>query len=151
LKAKFVLDGKAPTPEKANVNKDIEVCGKHKLVDETFKINAQTGAIQNVAVFLSPKPGAAKPKIHPVYEKADANVVLDNHNCHFEPHIVIVRTTQKLVVNRLRWPQHKADFFVNTPQRPDPGRRQYASLKGRRRVHAPFVQHPPLDGARFCP
>jgi hypothetical protein len=116
LKAKFILDGKAPTPEKANINKDIEVCGKHKIVDETFKINAETGAIQNVVIFLSPKPGSPKPKIHPDYEKAPAEVVLDNHNCHFVPHVVILRTTQKLVIKNTDPVGHntKADFFNNT-------------------------------------
>lgn len=116
LKAKFILDGKAPVPAKANVNKDIEVCGKHKLVDETFKINAETGAIQNVVIFLSPKPGAPKPKVHPDFEKAAAEVVLDNHNCHFAPHIVILRTTQKLVIKNSDSVGHntKADFFNNT-------------------------------------
>ena len=116
LKAKFILDGKAPMPEKANINKDIEVCGKHKIVDETYKINAETGAIQNVVVFLSPKPGSPKPKIHPDYEKAPTDVVLDNHNCHFVPHIVILRTTQKLVIKNSDPVGHntKADFFNNT-------------------------------------
>ncbi|MCE9525887.1 MAG: hypothetical protein K8R36_07515 [Planctomycetales bacterium] len=116
LKAKFILDGKAPVPAKANVNKDIEVCGKHKLVDETYKINAETGAIQNVVIFLSPKPGAPKPKVHPDFEKAAAEVVLDNHNCHFEPHVVILRTTQKLVIKNSDSVGHntKADFFNNT-------------------------------------
>lgn len=116
LKAKFILEGKAPIPEKSNINKDIEVCGKHKLVDETFKINAETGAIQNVVIFLSPKPGSAKPKIHPDYEKAPAEVVLDNRDCHFVPHIVILRTTQKLVLKNSDPVGHntKADFFNNT-------------------------------------
>jgi hypothetical protein len=116
LKAKFILAGKAPTPKKADVNKDMEICGKHKLVDETFKINAETGAIQNVVMFLSPKPGAPKPKIHPDYEKAAKDVILDNHNCRFEPHIVILRTTQKLVIKNSDPVGHntKADFFNNT-------------------------------------
>jgi plastocyanin len=117
LKAKFILVGKPPTPEKLKVDKDIEVCGKHKLVDEKYKINAETGAIQNVVIYLSPKPGTPKPKIHPDYEKAAAEVVLDNHNCHFEPHIVTVRTTQKLVVKNSDPVGHntKADFFENIP------------------------------------
>ena len=116
LKAKFILDGKGPTAEKLKVDKDVEVCGKHKLVDETYKINAETGAIQNVVIYLSPKPGTTKPKIHPDYEKAAAEVVLDNHNCHFEPHIVTIRTTQKLVIKNSDPVSHntKADFFENT-------------------------------------
>jgi hypothetical protein len=117
LKAKFILDGKGPVPDKLKVDKDVDVCGKHKLVDETYKINAETGAIQNVVIYLSPKPGTSKPKVHPDYEKAAAEVVLDNHNCHFEPHIVTVRTTQKLVVKNSDPVGHntKADFFENTP------------------------------------
>lgn len=115
LKARFILDGKAPVPEKSKIDKDIEVCGKHKLVDETFKINAKTGAIQNVVIYLSPKIGAAKPTIHPDFAKVAENVVLDNHNCHFEPHIVIVRTTQKLVIKNSDPVGHntKAEFFNN--------------------------------------
>jgi hypothetical protein len=98
LKAKFVLDGKPPVPEKSKVDKDVAVCGKHKLVDETYIINAATGEIKNVVLFLSPKPGSAKPTVHPDYDKAPDTVELDNRNCHFEPHIVLMRTTQKLVI-----------------------------------------------------
>ena len=117
LKAKFILDGKPPVPEKSKVDKDIDVCGKHKLVDETYKINAETGAIQNVFVYLTPKSGTPKPKIHPDYEKAPAEVVLDNHNCHFEPHAITIWTTQKLVIKNSDPMSHntKADFLENTP------------------------------------
>jgi hypothetical protein len=117
LKAKFILDGKPPTPDKLKVDKDVEVCGKHKLVDETYKINAETGAIQYVVVYLTPKPGTPKPKIHPDYEKGAAEVVLDNHNCRFEPHVISIRTTQKLVIKNSDPMSHntKADFLENTP------------------------------------
>ena len=117
LKTKFILDGKAPSPDKVKVDKDIEFCGKHKLVDETFIINAENSGIKNVVIFLSPKPGAQKPKIHPDYDKGPAEVILDNHNCRFEPHIVIVRTTQNLVIKNSDMIGHntKADFFNNTP------------------------------------
>lgn len=116
LKVKFTLEGKAPVPAKANVNKDIEVCGKHKLVDETFKINAENNGIQNVVIFLSPKPGAPKPKVHPDYAKGAKDVVLDNHDCRFEPHIVILQTTQNLVLKNSDTVGHntKAEFFNNT-------------------------------------
>ncbi len=117
LKAKFILEGTAPTPEKANVNKDVELCLKHKLVDETFKIDAKSGAIQNVLIFLSPKPGTAKPKIHPDFLKAPSDVVLDNLNCRFTPHIVTLYTAQKLVIKNSDPVGHntKADFFENVP------------------------------------
>ena len=117
LKARFVLEGKAPVPAKAAITKDIEICGKHKIVDETLVVNPANNGIANVVVFLSVKPGGTKPTIHPEYAKTEkADVILDNHNCRFEPHIVIMRTTQKLVIGNKDPMGHntKADFFTNT-------------------------------------
>lgn len=115
LKAKFILDGKPPDPEKLNINKDVELCLKHKLVDEKFRINAETGAIQDVLVFLTPKPGSAKPTIHPDYLKDPADVVLDNKNCRFTPHLVTIFTAQKLVIKNSDPVGHNtnANFFEN--------------------------------------
>ncbi len=115
LKARFILDGKAPTSEKAKVDKDIELCLKHKIVDETFKVNAETGAIQNIVIFLSPKSGSPKPKIHPDFDKAPADVVLDNHNCRFTPHVFTIYTAQKLVIKNSDPVGHNtnANFFEN--------------------------------------
>ena len=39
-----------------------------------------------------------KPKIHPDYDKdAKAEVMVDNENCRFEPHVPAIRTGQTLV------------------------------------------------------
>src|SRR5678816_1930800 len=115
LKAKFVLDGKPPVPEKLKIDKDIELCLKHKPVDEKFRINAETGAIQDVLVFISPKSDGAKLTIHPDYLKDPADVVLDNKNCRFSPHIVTLFTAQKLIIKNSDPVGHntKADFFEN--------------------------------------
>jgi hypothetical protein len=94
LKGRFVLDGKAPTPAKIDVTKDQDVCGKHNLADETLVVG-EKGGVANVIVWVRTKDVA----VHPDYTaKANEKVVLDNHNCRFEPHVLVMRNTQKLEV-----------------------------------------------------
>ena len=94
LKGKFVLDGTPPTPAKLTVDKDVNVCGKHNLVDESIDIG-EKGAIKNIVIYLKTE----KPAIHPDYEaSAKDEAVLDNKNCRFEPHVLVMRTTQSLVI-----------------------------------------------------
>lgn len=98
LSITFKLDGKAPTPKPSVVNKDEAVCGKHKLVDETLLVNSANSGIANVIMWLTPDRGT-KVAAHPDYEAAaKSEVPFDNKDCRFEPHIVVLRTTQTLLV-----------------------------------------------------
>lgn len=113
LEGTFVIKGAAPTPAKIVVDKDPQFCGKHNLVDEKLVVNKENGGIANVVVYLFDQ---AKPKIHPDYEKtAKAEVVVDNANCRFEPHVAAMRTGQTLVLGNKDPIGHntKADFFNN--------------------------------------
>lgn len=115
LEAQFLLKGTAPTPEKLQVNKDPEFCGKHNLVSENVVVNPDNKGLANVVVYLM---DTAKPKIHPDYEKdAKAEVTLDNENCRFAPHVAAIRTGQTLVLGNKDPIGHntKADFFQNPP------------------------------------
>jgi hypothetical protein len=94
LKGKFVYDGKPPAAVPLNITKDIEVCGKHNLVDESLVVG-KDGGLANVVVYVRTK-GV---KVNPEYAKAaKASVILDNKNCHFVPHILPMVVTQTLVV-----------------------------------------------------
>ncbi len=96
LKGKFVLKGAAPTPDAINVTKDVEVCGKHNLHNESLVVG-DGGGIANVVIYLSLGRGTKAPAAHPSYaETATAEVSLDNHDCRFEPHVAAMRTTQTL-------------------------------------------------------
>ncbi|NCA12475.1 methylamine utilization protein, partial [bacterium] len=93
LKGRFVFGGDAPVAAELKADKDIEVCGKHKLLAEELVVGADKG-VANVVVFVRDK-GV---KVHPDLAKPSGDVVLDNKNCRFEPHVAVVQTGQKLVI-----------------------------------------------------
>jgi hypothetical protein len=94
LSGRFVFEGTAPTPAKINVDKDVQVCGNHNLTDESL-IVGDKGGVANVVVWVRTKDIS----VHPDYAAAaNEKVVLDNHNCRFEPHVLGMRDTQKLEV-----------------------------------------------------
>lgn len=115
LTAKFVFDGKAPAPKPVDVNKDQAFCGKHGLVDETLVVNPKNGGIANVVVYLMPSAGA-KVTAHPDYAKtAKDDVHVNNKNCRYDPHVVVMRTSQTLVIGNPDPIGHnsKGDLFSN--------------------------------------
>jgi len=115
LDGTFLYKGTPPTPAKIKAEKDPEFCGKHELVEETIVVNKENKGLANVVVYLM---DTAKPKIHPDYAKmAAAEVVVDNENCRFRPHVQAIRTGQTLVVGNKDPIAHntKAEFFNNNP------------------------------------
>lgn len=117
LKGKFVFEGTAPEAQKLVINKDVQVCGNHGLVDESLLVD-KNGGIANVVVALYLKPGAKGPAVHESYkDSAKSDVVLDNHNCRFAPHVTLLRTSQPLIVKNSDSVGHntKADLLKNKP------------------------------------
>jgi len=111
LKGRFVVEGKAPEAAALNTDKDQAVCAKHKLLSEKVVVD-KDGDLANVVVYLRDK----NPAVAPSYEaSAKDTVVLDNKECHFVPHIVLLRTTQTLDVKNSDPVGHntKADFINN--------------------------------------
>lgn len=97
LKGRLVYDGDAISPDPVNVNKDVEFCSKHNLVDETIKVG-ENGGLSGAFVYLYVKKGKSV-DIHPDLETPGSEpVVLDNKGCRFEPHAMIVRTGQTLEI-----------------------------------------------------
>ncbi|HEY2760272.1 MAG TPA: hypothetical protein VGI75_06005 [Pirellulales bacterium] len=113
LSGRFIYDGKAPAAEAITPNKDLEVCGKHPLVDEGLVVGPD-GGLANVFVWVRTK----NVKVAPEYEKtAKDKVVLDNKNCRFEPHALAMRNSQQLEVKNDDPVSHNtnADLQVNSP------------------------------------
>jgi plastocyanin len=114
LEATFVLKGKAPAPSKIAVTgADAPFCGKHNLVYEKLLVNKENGGIENVVVYIFPTPGQKVP-VHPDYEKtAKETVEFVNEKCRYSPHVLTLRTGQKLVLTNKDPFGHnfKAEFF----------------------------------------
>ena len=94
IRGRFVYGGQAPAPTPLSVTKDVDFCGKHSLREESLVIGAE-GGVKNVVVFLRTRD----PKVHESYaEKIKQPVVFDNHDCRFEPHVLLVHTSQPLEI-----------------------------------------------------
>jgi plastocyanin len=92
IKGRFLFGGDAPAAAALKADKDVEVCGKHKLESEELVVGADKG-VANVVVFVRDKEVKVNPAV-----KATAPAVLDNKGCRFEPHVVFVQTGQELVI-----------------------------------------------------
>jgi hypothetical protein len=92
---KFVYNGPSPSAALLAVTKDEQVCGKHGLHDESIELGSGNG-LKNVVVFLADKKAA----VHPDYEAtAKDTIKFDNEHCRFEPHVLVMRTSQVLEVH----------------------------------------------------
>jgi hypothetical protein len=115
LDGQFIFKGTPPAPKPIVPDKDVPVCGKHKLFDEQVVVDKDSKGIAGIAVYLFSAPGA-KVKIHPDLAKPSSEgVLVDNKNCRFEPHVTAVRTGQKFIVGNGDPVGHntKAEFFKN--------------------------------------
>lgn len=110
LSGRFAYFGDVPKPEKLDIIRDADVCGKHGLVDESLVINKDNRGIANIVVWLYSKKDVP---VHPdLVDKSDP-VTLDNLNCSFKPRVLRVRTGQVFrAVNSDPVPHNVACFAV---------------------------------------
>ncbi|HEY1600139.1 MAG TPA: methylamine utilization protein [Pirellulales bacterium] len=94
LKGQFIYNGKAPEPKKLDTTKE-PVCVPHNLVDESLLV-APDGGIKNVVIFVRTKK--ADLKINPALGEPPAQIEIDNKNCRFEPHLLVLQVGQTLLV-----------------------------------------------------
>ncbi|MEY3203899.1 MAG: hypothetical protein RLZZ21_230 [Planctomycetota bacterium] len=95
IKGRFVFGGDAPSAAELKADKDVEVCGKHKLVAEELVVGADKG-IANVVVYVRDKGVKVNPEL--ASAAAGQKPELDNKDCRFEPHVQFVQTGQELVI-----------------------------------------------------
>jgi len=136
LTGTFVFDGVAPPPKALVVNKDQEFCGRFGAVDESLIVNKRNGGIKNIVVYLYSKPDGPQPKVHPGYAKtATSEVVFDNIRCRFVPHVVLLRTTQTLLLKNSDAVGHNAKIETRANSAANPLIRAGSVLK--RKFDAP--------------
>jgi plastocyanin len=114
IKGKFVFGGDAPSAGELKADKDVEVCGKHKLLSEELIVGADKG-VANVVVFVRDKVVKVNPEV--AKAAAGAKVELDNANCRFEPHVTFVQVGQELVVKNSDTVMHNSNIATikNSP------------------------------------
>ncbi|MCA9175253.1 MAG: hypothetical protein KDB14_12280 [Planctomycetales bacterium] len=99
LKGRFAFVGDAPTPSPLTITQDREYCGKHDIHDESLLVNKDNQGIANVVVYLYAKRGEQMPSAHESYAAGAAEqVVLDNNQCRFAPHVCLLQTSQTLII-----------------------------------------------------
>jgi hypothetical protein len=97
LKGRFVVDGKPPEPPPLAIDNKDPFCVKEKPHNEAVVVSDK-GGLANAIVYLR-LGRRAKIEVHPDYAaKLSEPVVLDNHGCHFVPHVTLVRVGQQLEI-----------------------------------------------------
>jgi hypothetical protein len=120
LKGRLVYDGQAPAPQPLKIDKDQEVCGNLKLVDESLVVGP-TGGLANVVVYIHVNQGETSPPIHPDLAKAkEQPVVFDNLRCRFEPRVALLQIDQTLMLANSDPVAHnsKINTLTNAPINP---------------------------------
>ena len=121
LSGTFIYDGDPPPPKKLRITQDMALCTRHDVFDESLVVNKENSGLANTIVFLYQKRASDLLPIHPSYDAtATAKVTLDNVKCRFQPHVLVLRTSQILVVGNLDEVGHntKIDTFNNPPINP---------------------------------
>ncbi len=112
---------------KGTIPKTSEIVGKERdpfcaalsIRSELMLVNPKNNGIQNVALYVDTRKYKLK-EIHPSLKEVPKNkVVLDNINCVFVPHVLVVRAGQTITVKNSDKTGHNANFsafFANEPQ-----------------------------------
>ncbi len=118
LTATFVYGGDPFVASPLKITSDKEFCDRFEVLDETLVVNPQNQGIANVFVWLFLGRGEQAPEPHPSYaETAEDKILLDNLECRFDPHALVLRTTQTLILGNSDAIGHncKIDTFANPP------------------------------------
>jgi len=81
IEGQVTLQGVVPTPEKIEITKDEETCGKTEKINERLVVGAD-GGVQNVVVSIE-NIGRGK-------RQQREGALLDQKDCRYAPHVVLV-------------------------------------------------------------
>ncbi len=107
LTGQIIYDGVPPTPPKAKITSDQQVCSHHDVIEESLLVDPESKGVQNVIVFLYQDKSSRRPSpedekevaIHESYEALKSEPVqMDNSGCRFAPHVTLLWTARKLLV-----------------------------------------------------
>ncbi len=118
VKGQIVFEGKdLPKPAAVNVDKDQKHClAKGPITDEKWVVNPKNKGVRWTLVWLAPDPASGEKKlpIHPSLQSIkDKDVVIDQPQCAFVPHVVAIREGQNLLVKNSAPIPHSIKWDVN--------------------------------------
>lgn len=116
LSGRFVFDGAAPPPKTIRIDRDVAELGT-SILDESLIVQPKNLGIANVVLYLIP-PKQDELPVHPSYEAtADAKIPFAMKDGRFDPHILLIRTSQKMLQENKDKVGHNANisFFNNAP------------------------------------
>ena len=95
VRMRFTFDGEPPKPQFLSANKDKDVCGT-SVPDESLLVNSQDRGIANVVCMMSSPPD----DVHPdVLTSAHDEVKISVKLCRFQPHVVVLGLSNRLVIS----------------------------------------------------
>jgi len=117
VSGRFVYDGDPPVLEKLELTKDIEFCSQNHPVDQSLVVDADSGGLANVVVWLDVRRAEEIPEMHELSAGIGDPIVINNKACVFEPHVAFLRTGQKLRITNDDTVDHNTQAFLdrNTP------------------------------------
>ncbi len=131
----FVYKGQAPAPKPLAAGGD-PFCAALKLTSDALVVDSKTGGIRDVIMFPvgsdSKKPLDTS-KFDPNVKPVMTDPVLDNKDCQFIPHVVVLKAGQTLTVKNSDKTGHNANFGFMT----NPGVNQQIPAGGQQQLPVP--------------
>lgn len=102
LTGQFIYTGKSSKPQKLDISRDQEICGKFsdQIVDQSLVIG-KNGGVKNVFIYLR-ESKLNDEQIHSSYQQLPGSITIQNKGCIFQPHAagLWVKKQQLLAVNK---------------------------------------------------
>ena len=112
LIGRIVYGGDPPAAARVEVNKDPAVCGPLNLTDRSLRVG-DGGGLTDAVVWLDLRASGKDLPDGFTGDDAPPAVTLDNLDCRFEPHVVLLRTGQELRIVNSDPIAHQATAFLN--------------------------------------
>jgi hypothetical protein len=118
LTGRFVLEGTAPAMKLIDTAASNDAYCRMREVPEELIVTGEGGGLANVVIYLRPARGK-KVDVHPDYEAtAGDDVSIDNKDCRFQPHVLVMRTSQTLVIKNSDGTAHNSRLSPLNPRNP---------------------------------
>jgi len=159
LVGRFVYDGEPPERKKLKVDKDVQVCGKYDIRDESLMVG-EGGGLANVYVYVRSRNVDVCPEIE---KSVEPRVLLENRDCIFIPHCLKIwcseqefytTNSQPIADNVAFSPLGDAPANIVLPPAPSPDELTSATWRFHRRQTVPvpiLCNYHPWESAYILP